>query len=260
MLPLGCDATPAPGAASAPGASGESERASGAPAASSDEALFSRWLDAMERQVEADARAGMTRTFEDPEDARRFLLSLSPAGFRPRPEYFAALTSDAEPSARRISAYVQGHPAEVERRIAAFVTRLEPVLKQVSANVQRQFPPGATASSARWASDPGSALAEAQRRGRATILVFGADWAMASKELDRNFADAAVLRVLDAEFVAARIDMTDDQAPATKSHAREFAIESLPTVLVFDQAGREVARQTSLVDVSGLLALLSRAK
>lgn len=226
-----------------------SQSAAAAPA-DRDAALFGRWHDAMARQVESDARAGAAQIFHDREEARRFLASLTPAGFRPRPEFFADLTRDAgdlADLALRMAAYAQSHPEEIERRTSAFVTRLEPLLRPLTANIERQFP-------SRWGSDPAAALAEATRRGRATVLLFTAEWDMASKMVERAFADPAVEQALGASFVAARVDMSDGDATA-----RPYAVTGTPTILVFDRSGREIARRNSRIDVPELLELLAGA-
>jgi hypothetical protein len=247
-LSLGCDSRP------------DAEQPRAPAVASSDAEQFARWQDALEEQVEADARAGATRTFKDEDDVRRFLHSLTPAGFRPRAEFFAPLVAeipDIDAQAERMAAYARAHPGELERRLAAFTARLTPLLEQVGANVQRQFP--ATAP-LRWETDPAAALADARQRGRATVVLFAAEWAMAAKELERTFADPSVRKLLDQRFVAARVDVTDDQAPGVETHRETYAIETLPTVLVFDAHGSEVARQTGTMNLDELLALLGRAK
>jgi hypothetical protein len=98
----------------------------------------------MEKQIEADARAGASRAFASPDEARQFLLSLTPAGFRPRPEFFGALADAGETAslAARMASYAQSHPAEVQGRLEAFSARLQPLLEQVSTNVKKRFPEG----------------------------------------------------------------------------------------------------------------------
>lgn len=127
---------------------GAASASASAGAESADQVDFNRWQDAMEKQVESDARAGLNRTFKSPEEAQRFLFSLTPGGFRPRPEFFATLMADAgdpQAFANRMSTYAKNHPAVVEYRINTLMNRMDPLLKQITANVQKQFPADAAA-------------------------------------------------------------------------------------------------------------------
>jgi hypothetical protein len=108
-----------------------------------DDELYNAWQDALERQVEADAKAGVKMTFASEDDARAYLLSLTPSGFRPRPEFFSALMSkvgDPKIFGERMAVYARQHDDAVTQRLTAFMARLEPVMTQVRANIQRQFP------------------------------------------------------------------------------------------------------------------------
>jgi hypothetical protein len=64
----------------------------------------------MGAQIEADARAGATRTFKDLNEANEFIYSLLPVGFRPRSEHFGSLLADAgdlDALAERMAAYAR---------------------------------------------------------------------------------------------------------------------------------------------------------
>lgn len=71
---------------------------------------------------------------------------LSPAGFRPRAQFFAAFATDAgdlSAVGKRVAAYAEAHPDEAERSARAFVAHLKPLFARVMANMHKQFP-------ARW--------------------------------------------------------------------------------------------------------------
>lgn len=186
LLLLGCEKQRAPDVSSAPSATGDRKTAAATSPAGSDKDLLNRSQDAMGKQIEADARAGATRTFKSEDES--------------------------------------------------------------------------ASSSVRWATDPTIALADAKRRHRATLIFFSAEWDTSSKELERNFADASVRKTIDERFVAARVDMTDGDAPETRKHEQTFRIAGIPTLLVFDRDGREVGRQGGFVDIGGLQSLLARVK
>jgi thiol:disulfide interchange protein len=152
-----------------------------------------------------------------------------------------------------MAAFAQAHPEILQRRMKAFGDRLDALMKDVTLNVEHQFPN-------RWVTDPFAALADAKAHSRATFMVFSAAWFGASRDVDRSVSDPAVQKALDERFVAVRVDMTDDGALAVKKTSDTFKVTGLPVYLVFDKTGREVARKTELADAAGVLALLSQAK
>lgn len=103
-------------------------------------------------------------------------------------------------------------------------------------------------------SDPDQALKLGRQYGRATMVVFFADWCAASHELETTFAVPEVKSLLDEGFVVARVDMTDDEiAPPGVS---ALHVEGLPTVVLFDADGREVDRFTEALDGRALMLRL----
>jgi hypothetical protein len=163
---LGCEhAAPAPSSnATSPATS---------PETSSDRDVFRRWTEAVQRQLKADAQAGITRTFVTEDDLREFLLTLTPKGFRPRPEFFRSLGGDLDGGSpewfpNRMASYGRSHPDEVSRFDSALEAWLKPTLEQIETS--------ARASIARWKRDPTTVLAEAKRRQRSALLVFCANW------------------------------------------------------------------------------------
>lgn len=111
-----------------------------------------------------------------------------------------------------------------------------------------------------WASDPDAALAEAVHRKRGLVIVFCAAWSAACHELDATFASAAIEGTLAERFIGVRVDMTDDEAPEAQRRKEQFAIIGLPTIIVFDRAGKEVARVLEFVNARDLAKVLDRVK
>jgi len=224
----------------------------------------------MFRQMEADARAGATRKFKDLDEARRALLAMTPAGFRARAEFFQGLPLGDDPVklAVALASFAKTHPDVVDREVKAGMARLEPSLRDFAANVRSQFGDAASgapaaapvAASTAWPSDPDAALADAKARQRPVFLVFCAAWSGACNELDRSLAAPSVEGLLAERFVRARVDMTDEEAPKVRELAHRFGIDGLPTLLVFDRSGREVARHLEFADAAKLKEILSRAQ
>jgi hypothetical protein len=253
LLLFGCEHSPTPSSQAPSVASTDAI----SPQTGSDGDTFRRWTDATVKQLEADARAGATRAFVTQDDLRGFLHTLTPAGFRPRPEYFRSLAAEVdggsgESFANRMAGYGRSHPDEVSRLDATLEARLKPLLEQIATN--------AVASIARWKRDPTTALAEAKQRHRSALLVFCADWSGACPEQRRSLTDPSVTKVLEDGFEAAYVDMTDDDSPDAKKRQRAFRVEGLPLLLVYDTTGNEKARHAEFADVPGLLTLLARAQ
>jgi hypothetical protein len=93
----------------------------------------------MGHQVEADAGRFATQQFASREEALAALRSLTPAGFKPRREYFGQL-GDVSALAMRMAAYAPAHEADVNRMMAPMLVRLEPLMKRVLESMERQFP------------------------------------------------------------------------------------------------------------------------
>lgn len=104
------------------------------------------------------------------------------------------------------------------------------------------------------------ARAHARDERRPLIVEFFAEWCVACKEIrERTFASPDVQRE-GARFVALKLDVTDDAAPATTAMMEKYKVIGLPTVLVFDSTGKEVARLTAFVDAQKFLETLSAVR
>jgi hypothetical protein len=215
----------------------------------------------MGRQIEADARAGATRTFADQEEATQFLMSLSPRGFRPRPEYFVGILDQETPEklGPAFAEYAKTHPDEFNRAFDAMMARVRPAIEALLSHIQAQFRSGAP-SDRTSAADVLPTLAAAQRDGRRAVLVFCATWSGACPRVERALADPSVAHAMADRFVTIRVDCTDDDRDSAVAQLEQhFHVQGTPTLVVLDAAGREVARATEALDAPKLLDLLSRA-
>ncbi len=108
-----------------------------------------------------------------------------------------------------------------------------------------------------WANLPFEQARTVALRAEQPLLVdFTASWCAACKELEKHtFAHPAVRREA-GRFLAVQVDATDDEDPVVASTMASLKVVGLPTVLVFDSAGREVSRFTDFVDAEAFLAAL----
>ena len=96
--------------------------------------------------------------------------------------------------------------------------------------------------------------------GRPVVVVFGASWAAASRELaERTLADARVKAALaDVDF--SYVDATDSDDPEVAAAIAREQVSALPCIVVHagrDQAARE--HLNGFVTAEALLAALERA-
>lgn len=67
---------------------------------------------------------------------------------------------------------------------------------------------------------------------------------MQRADVDRTHVDASVKKDISERVVPVPVDATDDSDPATTGYLKEYKVIGLPTIIVFDKSGKEVARAT----------------
>ena len=111
-----------------------------------------------------------------------------------------------------------------------------------------------------WMADEAFGVALARKSGKPVLLNFDAAWCAACKQLEREtFPDAQVQAAL-RKVVAIRVDATDDEAPETARLRKKYAVVVMPTMIVLDRSGKEVARATEFVPAAKLTAMLAKAE
>jgi thiol:disulfide interchange protein len=105
-----------------------------------------------------------------------------------------------------------------------------------------------------------AALDAAKKENKPAFVVFCAKWVAACGELAHVLAESSVRKTLDERFSVARVDVSNDEDPATKERMKRYNVKGLPLMIVFDRKGKEVARETSNVDAQKLSKLLDKAK
>ncbi len=98
-----------------------------------------------------------------------------------------------------------------------------------------------------WEKSELEAVKIARYEHRPFMIDFTAEWCAACKELVKvTFADGRVQKRCK-NFVAVRVDVTDDEDPQGLALKKKYNVVGLPTVIVFDSAGNERARFTEFV-------------
>lgn len=106
-----------------------------------------------------------------------------------------------------------------------------------------------------WIEPTADLPALARQRRQPVLVDFGATWCAACEELLRHtFSDPAVRREA-RRFVTVRVDATES-TPALDALQARHRVRGLPTVLLFDTAGREVARVSEFVPAPRMLQLM----
>jgi len=103
-----------------------------------------------------------------------------------------------------------------------------------------------------WRTDLASALSEAQNSGRPLLVDVAADWCPPCQAMKHDvWPDAEVGRVVMAGFVPVTIDADHDGGFSAR-----YQVDSIPTLLVLDAAGR-VVRRAGYLPRSGMLRFLA---
>jgi thiol:disulfide interchange protein DsbD len=149
-----------------------------------------------------------------------------------------------EPSARSLRAFTLGRRAV---GVAAVILAM-----------WLAIPGGASTDGIRWEPLSPGALDRALAAGRPALVEFGADWCLPCVEMEHStFVDPGVTRAVRS-FSALQADVTET-SPANDALLEKFQVVGVPTIIVYDAAGREVERSVGFVDAARLLAMLRRA-
>lgn len=98
-----------------------------------------------------------------------------------------------------------------------------------------------------WLHNEDEALTKSRSEKRPLIVDFTATWCGACQEMAKDtFADPRVMSKA-GNFVAVKIDATNDEDPAVTAVMDKYKVKGLPTVLLIDSTGKERKRFTEFV-------------
>lgn len=98
-----------------------------------------------------------------------------------------------------------------------------------------------------WMSNEEQGLKKALAEHKPVMIDFGAEWCKGCKELEHETFPSPAVRTEAQRFVSIHIDATDDEAPDTKRLSEKYKVVGLPTVIMLDTSGREIARFNEFV-------------
>jgi thiol:disulfide interchange protein DsbD len=109
-----------------------------------------------------------------------------------------------------------------------------------------------------WEHSEETATAMAKEQKRPLLIDFTARWCAACQELAvHTFSDPRVQRrALSANFVAVKVDASEDQDPQVIAVLEKYKVKGLPTVLIYDSDGQERKRFIEFVKPEPFLAAI----
>ena len=109
-----------------------------------------------------------------------------------------------------------------------------------------------------WEHSEEVAAAKAKSEKRPMLIDFTATWCGACQELAKEtFADPRVMeKAVAANFVAVKVDATNDDDPKVDAVKGKYKVEGLPTVVIYDSNGKERKRFKEFVGPEPFLAAI----
>lgn len=105
----------------------------------------------------------------------------------------------------------------------------------------------------------GEALA--RREHKLALVFFGADWSVADMRLERETFPSSEVRNELRDWVAIKVDMTDEEVPGRDEITNRFRMAGVPTVLAYDfENDVELCRYSELVSPATMAAALREVK
>jgi thiol:disulfide interchange protein len=105
-----------------------------------------------------------------------------------------------------------------------------------------------------WRSDLDQGLAQAKKQNKPALVCFSADWCSWCERMDGDTLTDPKIVALAKRFVPIRVDTAENRKAMVK-----YAVRSMPTILIMDTSGREIARVNGYRPASSLAEELREA-
>lgn len=100
-----------------------------------------------------------------------------------------------------------------------------------------------------------SGLSKANSEGKLLFVEFYADWCTPCKWMDKTtFKNTDVVDLMNTNYVALKMDIENDEGSELKS---QYSVRMLPTILIFNSAGKMVDRIEKTLSSDSMVSLLS---
>jgi thiol:disulfide interchange protein len=110
-----------------------------------------------------------------------------------------------------------------------------------------------------WRGDYTAALAEARQRDQRVLLKFTADWCPPCRWMDRNvFSKPSVAKAIESRYMPVKVDATEEAEPEMRMMQR-WAVRGIPTMIILNAEGEEIARAPGRVETEALLKWLKQS-
>ena len=118
--------------------------------------------------------------------------------------------------------------------------------------------PGTNSAALAWEHSEETAATRARIEKRPLLVDFTAEWCAACKELAKHtFSDPRVMeKAIAANFIAVKVDATNDDDPQVDAVKGKYKVVGLPTVVIYDSTGKERKRFNEFVSPELFLAAI----
>lgn len=110
-----------------------------------------------------------------------------------------------------------------------------------------------------WETDEAAARARARREHLPMLVFLGAAWSGGSLQMQREVLSDPRLLFQPSPIVALSIDCTNEDDPNVELLAARYDVKGVPTTIVFDAEGHEVARFDVAVPLDDVLGAIRKA-
>jgi len=109
-----------------------------------------------------------------------------------------------------------------------------------------------------WINEPEAALTRAKQSNKPLLVRFVAQWCGVCRRLERNtLSDPQVAAAVNDTFIPLSIDLPDPGGQGGR-FATQYMVQYVPTLLMLDPSGQEIARASGMMSPPEFLQWLRR--